>query len=424
MTEMAEHDALLAERFAALATRDSGDWADVRRRVRRAQLKRGALAMSIGLVAVVVAAPALGIHREVVDWFQAEPATERTQLEFLQLGVLAPPGMDEVQVIPNTAREVTTLQLSTGPVTLVVAQSRSGGVCSMWLGYSGGPGCFTRRLPVRVGLDEGAFALGGGFSHSGLDWIPSVVQGHIREDDVERLVLEYKDGGSAEIPFVWVSSPIDAGFYIYEVPELNRVNARRATGLVGYDGEGKVVARQQLYRPASEDMLRHARLPDGEVILVPKNVRVDNAQMIIDVPTADGKTRMKAWLVHRTDGARCYVIYGGGAGCPPDPGQPPLNRLPGISSGNRVVLTGHLRDDVASVRLRYEDGTVELAELVQHVLIHEIPPSQYPQGRRLELMQALDADRVVLEQRRLRDTPGLYPCEKPVDHGHGVMACP
>lgn len=91
MTDMAEYDPLLAERFAALATRDPGDWADVRRRVRRMQLRRGALVLAACLVAVMVAAPALGLHQQVVDWFQAEPASERTELEFLQLGVLARP---------------------------------------------------------------------------------------------------------------------------------------------------------------------------------------------------------------------------------------------------------------------------------------------------------------------------------------------
>jgi hypothetical protein len=52
-------------------------------------------------------------------------------------------------------------------------------------------------------------------------------------------------------------------------------------------------------------------------------------------------------------------------------------------------------------------------------------PSTYERAHRLELAIALDANGRVLEQQPFRtDSPGVYPCEKPVDQGHGVMMCP
>jgi hypothetical protein len=437
MTEMAEHDALAA-RFAALATRDAGDWADVRRRARRMQLRKAGLVLAAGLVAVVVAAPALGLHRTVVDWFDAEQAAEPVQIEFLQLGVMAPPNFD-MDVVPNSARRVTTVRLSTGPTTLVVAPTTGGSVCYRWSGRSG-PHCLERMDEYTVGDGREVARIGGGYD--GLEAnspdavngelakhmvTPEVVHGWLLEDDVERLVLEYEDGGSTEVPFVWVSEPIDAGFFMFEVPKENRTRARRATGLVGYDGEDEVVARER-FRFFTSEMLgfgrhRAMRLPDGEVVHLHPSALAERARKIIDKPSADGKRRLTAWIVPRKDGFPCYVYYSG-TWCPPTAFEPiPLGA--GMGGGNRVVISGVVSDDVARYRLSYQDGAVEQVEPVEQVILHEIPPSHYPRGKRLERVDALAADGKLIAHRKVTtDFPGVYPCEKPVDQGYGVMACP
>lgn len=424
MTDMAEHDAL-EERFAALATRASGDWPDVRRRARRMRLRTAALVLSTCLVAVVVAAPAVGLHRGVVDWFQTEPASDETQLEFLRFGVLVSSRMNRPEVIPNSAREVTTVQLSSGPTTLAVAPMKSGGFCWRWSGRGPGAGCVSERTVVDLRMPGvNAYALGvSGVFEGSQQGLPLVVSGNLLETDIERLVLEHEDGGSVELPVVWVSAPIDAGFYLYEIPERNRVRARRAVALAGYDREGKLVARYPFQFPAPEDVERSVRL-GGEWVTLPVNALVEKARKIIDVPSADGKRRMMAWVVPRADGRRCYLVYNSG-GCPPA-GLDKTHPIPGLhGGGNRVVVAGRVGDDVARNRLRYEDGAVELVEPIEGFVIYEIPAGRYPRGKRLHTIEALNADGKLLARERFEtDSPGLYPCEKPVDQGHGVMACP
>ena len=62
MTEMPDHESLLAARFAALATPDAGDWLDVRRRARRGRVRKAALVLAAAIAAMLVAAPALGLR--------------------------------------------------------------------------------------------------------------------------------------------------------------------------------------------------------------------------------------------------------------------------------------------------------------------------------------------------------------------------
>jgi hypothetical protein len=418
MTEIAEHDELSA-RFAALATSDGGDWADVRRRARRMQLRRAGLVLAAGLVAVVVAAPALGLHRAVVDWLDTEPAAGPVQIEFLQVGVMAPPSFD-MDVVPNSARRVTTVELSDGPTTLTVAPTKRGGVCYRWSGR-GGPSCFERTVPFAA--EEGKVTrIGAGFDGEDMT-IPAIVSGWLLDADVERLVLEYEDGGSSEVPLVWVSEPIDAGFFMFEVPDENQVRARRATGIVGYDDENTIAARET-FRFFAPDLLgRPMRLPDGEMVHLQPGALPEKARKIIDKPSADGKTRLTAWIVPRRDGLPCYVVYRG-TWCPRKVVEPhPLGA--GRHAGNRVVVSGVVSADVARYRLSYQDGTVEHVEPVEQVIVHEIRPIHYPRGKRLELVEAIDADgKVLARQDALPNYPGVYPCEKPVDQGYGVMACP
>ena len=88
-------DTLLAERLAPLVDAPSApDWGDVTRRVRRARRRRTLTAALVVVGAVVVAAPAFGLGRYAIDWLSADPAPDRVQLDFAQLGVGAPKGMD------------------------------------------------------------------------------------------------------------------------------------------------------------------------------------------------------------------------------------------------------------------------------------------------------------------------------------------
>lgn len=418
MTEMTDRESLLASRFAALATPDQGDWLEVQRRSRRMQRRRAALILAATLGAVIVAAPALGLHRVIVDWFQAEHASDRTQLEFLQLGVLAPKGMDP-GVIPGSARRVMTARTSKGTYTLSVAPTRTGGFCLQWSDYVGG--CTRNRsqsYPDEAG-SLNASALGATMEVD-QEGTVSVVSGSLLGDDIERLVVEYEDGVEAEIPFVWVSAPIDAGFYLFEVPVEHRVRGARATALIATDGEGEEVARQNFRFPRPEDVLRSMRLPDGTIVSLPAKALVNQARKVIEIKMSNGQRRA-VWVMPSSDGGQCYA-YGGGSGCSSHVGPDPLGA--GLHGGATVLLAGQVRSDVASYELHYEDGTIERLRPVEGFILHEITPEHYPRGHRLNRIRALDREGQELARQNVSTGPATYPCERPVDVGHGVMACP
>jgi hypothetical protein len=77
--------------------------------------------------------------------------------------------------------------------------------------------------------------------------VPFVIGGDVpAASDVETLEVQFADGQTAPIPVTWVSAPIDAGFYLYEVPTAHWDPGHRPVALVGLDGEGREVATQPL----------------------------------------------------------------------------------------------------------------------------------------------------------------------------------
>ena len=96
--------------------------------------------MVIAAAAAVVlqlAAPALGLHRVVVSFFESEPAPQRVQLDFARIELGAPKGMAPGAILDQTRK--------------VIVPSAGGGHTFVWVAptRSGAPGrassCSTRR---------------------------------------------------------------------------------------------------------------------------------------------------------------------------------------------------------------------------------------------------------------------------------------
>jgi hypothetical protein len=426
----------LAGRFAALPIPpDDNDWLDVRRRARRARRPRRRITVAVLAAALVVAVatPALGLQRVVVDWFSAEPAPERVQVDFDQLSVGAPRDDWGPQVVPNSARKVMESEIGGQRRTLWVAPTKKGGYCFLWSNYLGGCAADPKSpIPDRAGPNDVRTALLGVSSvFTGNRSILIVAGGHLHpdlRDDLDDLTLEFADGAATRVPFVWVSAPIDAGFYIYEIPADHRRVGHQATAIVARDADGRVLARQtfELIRP--ENVMHSVRLPDGQETEVPPNAVLEQARKLVDFESQIGG-RVALWLIPRDDGRYCYA-YNRGGGCP----LGPLDRtmIGGVQGGSTVLFVGQVRPLVAAVEFHYEDEQVERLMPVevdrltpaQGFLLYEIPAAHYPQGRRLEAAVALDANGRELDRQQI-DTHmiGVYPCEKPVDVGKGVMAC-
>ena len=104
-------DTLPAERLAPLVDTQAPDWGDVTRRVRRARRRRTLTTALVVVGVLVVAAPAFGLADRDRLAERRTSAPDRVQLDFAQLGVGAPKGVDP-RIVPNAARKVTVVTLA------------------------------------------------------------------------------------------------------------------------------------------------------------------------------------------------------------------------------------------------------------------------------------------------------------------------
>ena len=281
MSESAHNERLRA-RFAGVmcAVDDLGlDWSDVEARAdaitlrtnlvgqrpkQRWRPRKVVLIVAGLLMGALVAAPALGLPERVVEllFSDAEPAPARTELAFSTLDRSAPPGL-ETGVIPGTARKGFEVALPQGArATLWVAPTAKGGHCQMLQlvdaegrprGASG-PGCDDRANATGVGL-----TVPGPITPRGIELGPVVVDGHTTLVDANSAIIRFEDKTEALIPLVWISDPIDAGFFLYGVPPANWKRGHLPTQLQFVDTEGNSVGEQhritldQFLERASQD---------------------------------------------------------------------------------------------------------------------------------------------------------------------------
>jgi hypothetical protein len=214
------------------------DWTDVRRRARRLKFRRRVLrvgaALPIALIGVLMATPAFGLRGQVIHLFGGgKPAPAPVVESFAELDVGAPPGMAP-NVIAGETREVMEVRLSTGKKFVVwVAPTRAGGFCMSW-------GCDRdRSLPFAPGLE-----IPGPISPKGEILAPPVIfEGDTLIDGASTVEIQFEDGDSARTPVIWVSRPIDAGFFVYEVPEAHWKAGYQPVALVLKDADGNELAR-------------------------------------------------------------------------------------------------------------------------------------------------------------------------------------
>jgi hypothetical protein len=128
----------------------------------------------------------------------------------------------------------------------------------------------------------------------------------------------------------------------------------------------------------------------------------------------------------RRGGGTCFV-FNQGSGCPPTAA---LRHGPAFAGGlsigtRRVLFFAQARPTVAAIAFRYQDGSSERVAPVDGFVLHEITPQHYKPGARLTAAIGLDsAGRTLFTQNFHPQTPGVYPCKKPLARGYGVKSCP
>lgn len=107
--------------------------------------------------------------------------------------------------------------------------------------------CLTSRSAAsRPGIGAGGLSTG---ENGGIDW----VVGPVLDPQVHRVELLYQDGERVAVPFVWVSPPLDAGFYAYDVPSEHEETGRLVVAIIGLNEKGERVAHTCWLR-SSEDL--------------------------------------------------------------------------------------------------------------------------------------------------------------------------
>jgi hypothetical protein len=248
--------ALSAHLGELLVSTGEPDWADVRRRAKRRRRRGGAklgAAAAVAVLAVLAAAPALGLGGHLVQLFgSGEPAPDKVVTSFAQMDVSAPPGMAP-GVIAGETREVARWPLSTGKTSILwVAPTKAGGFCVEW-SYAGGGCDRDRKLDFAPGM-----AIPGDVAPPGEPQKPPVlVTGDTLLHDAASVKVEFEDGDAARVPLTWVSPPIDAGFFLYEIPISHLELGHLPTALVLEDTNGHELARDTQVARSLREIREH-----------------------------------------------------------------------------------------------------------------------------------------------------------------------
>lgn len=389
------------------------DWADVYRRSQfgdasrlhhRPSAKRLVLYGLAAVLVVWLAAPAFGVRPPFLDFFSSKPAPKRVVHSFELLNAGAPRGMSP-RVIAGQTRLVTTYRLRDGkPFRLWVAPTRAGNFCFTFE-YGGGCADRKQRAQSEAG-DRNASEIGLGKYGS------HVIAGYVLNEKIGKLVLWFKDGSRADVTLTWVSTPIDAGFFLYDLTRAQRQPASAPTAIVAVDARGRQLAKNvSMFRPppAWSD---------------PRKVSNPTAKHVI---LRSG--RMSFVIAPARTGGNCFWLQADGqtvgSGCAP-PRYQTVPMAGGLNHGTRfTAFSAQVKPVVSRVSLRFQDGAEITLRPVDGYVLYDIPREHWPPGHRLTLAIAYDAN----GRKRARQTfdpleRGTYGCAKQVSIGAGMTACP
>lgn len=169
------------------------DWSDVVRRTKRSNRR--------------ATAPVFLFRR--IPAYAAVAASVVSVVAGSALGILLASGGDSERPLAAAApAPIATTH------ALFVSRTSGGGFCYEW---TGGPGsCETKVVPL------------------GISWGRRHVSGTVSRAVVSSVRIEFTDGTSATPEISWLSEPINAGFFVYDIPPgktVTQIDAYRSGGL-------------------------------------------------------------------------------------------------------------------------------------------------------------------------------------------------
>jgi hypothetical protein len=249
--------------------------------------RRLIVAATAAIVIALVATPAFGIGgllldligRTNVPFKQGKAAPYEIKRDFFDLSHFAPPGMAPQAIVAET-RKVGVFQIRGRTRVLYVAPTKKGGYCWMFTDAFGGCRA-TRESPLMHGVQPGAikpYLLGVTWQGSGFRFDAqgrpigkpehtTQVGGDLLATNAHTLQVAYEDGSKTPIPFIFVSKPIAAGFFLYAIPSGHDRPGTRVRAVSLLDVDGRVLARQPIVYS------RPRRLPHPPPAILPPPVR-------------------------------------------------------------------------------------------------------------------------------------------------------
>ena len=224
----------LAERSQHLRAEIAGG----RNRVRSRRLVVAvALAIVLG---ILLSTPAFGLRDQVFHFFTGKRHPPALIVKRFENMAVAPRGEEITRVQAGKARNVMSVPISGwGKWSVWVAPTTDGGFCSTHL-----PCDAHHTVPLSATLSIGGPSRK---ASQPFPWSPSFTVVFEGFTDVKGayVAMRFEDGGSERLPLVWVTPPIRAGFFVYQLPKAHWKIGARPVEIVVQDSSGKVLAKNR-----------------------------------------------------------------------------------------------------------------------------------------------------------------------------------
>jgi hypothetical protein len=272
-----------------------GDWDEVLARagVRRSRRLAVAAVVIVAAVAIPTLVVAAVLARTDVIFTRSKPAPNIVQKQFADLSLGAPPRF-AVGVQAAKAREIGAFTVRGRRSHVWVAPAKGGGFCVM---FERGFGGCTPRGPRRRILS--ATLSGGGRDGQ---WIGEVGGWIATRAPKAQIEIEYADGSHDRVPYIYVSPPISAGFFWFDVPKGHDTPKTRLVDVAVVDGTGRRLTHERFQYARTQPRVHVAKGPPRRY--VPRELPARP-----DVPPSPPLQRGTGNGVTVTAGANGVVVF-------------------------------------------------------------------------------------------------------------------
>jgi hypothetical protein len=370
--------------------------------LRRPLSRRVLIAAAALLVAAGATAFSFGVHVPVIDFWSSSKVNHGSRIyrDFKLLDVGAPPGM-ATGVLPGETRKVATID----GATLWVAPTKDGGFCTLF-GHTGG--CDrTGTVPLSLTFTAANVPPGRSPLTTPPEEIASIVSGYVNGRWADALELRFTDGKRVRPPLVWVSKPIDAGFFYYRTSPEEREPGHALAAAVALTDDGTVITAER-FPPTAESS-------------PPEDAITDRARALLKIESRD-ETAVLRRAPTRYDG-RCGWLDFAGRHFDVGPCLPENYARDGfewrfVHSSDDVLLVGAVPPTYRSIVIGYADGSKTEIRPTRDGLdswfVFEIPADHLRRSNEVTVVSAIDGEGRRLETKPLPQALLQQPCEGPL----------